>query len=165
MMSISVKLVIAATFMMLWSSCNTGSSPQNSTSTGRIITLSEVLEIADNEQKIITAVRVAIVNTPEERNLGLMDVRQLDADAGMLFIFDTQERLSFWMANTPLPLDLIFADEQGVIVHIHQNAQPFSLQNIDSVYPALYVLEVNAGFTVNLDIQPGHRLLVNSGSI
>jgi uncharacterized membrane protein (UPF0127 family) len=73
----------------------------------------------------------------------------------MLLIFDTQEQLNFWMANTPLPLDLIFANQSMKIVHVHHNAMPFSTSGIDSVYPAKYVIEVNAGYAIQYDLRAG----------
>jgi uncharacterized membrane protein (UPF0127 family) len=107
---------------------------------------------------VISSIDIAVADTPELRNLGLMDVRTLPWNSGMLFIFAQQERLSFWMANTPLPLDLLFVNSDYQIVHIHHNAQPFSQQQIDSVHPALYVVEVNGGYAVRNDIVEGNYI-------
>lgn len=93
-----------------------------------------------------------------ERNHGLMDVRDLPQSKGMLFIFEKNEPRSFWMANTPLPLDIIFVNTDGEIVRIHHSTQPFSEENYTSGQPAKYVIEVNAGYCISHDIQEGMKV-------
>jgi len=78
----------------------------------------------------------------------------------MLFIFDDEELRSFWMANTPIPLDIIFADASGRIVRIQRNTRPYSHESIQSEYPATYVVEVNAGYTLRHDIKEGMYISV-----
>jgi uncharacterized protein len=107
-------------------------------------------------------VDVAVADTPEKRSLGLMDVRNMPRDKGMLFIFEREENLSFWMANTPLPLDIIFVNRSMQIVRIHHNAQPYSERQFASGEPALYVVEVNAGFCLDHDITEGDLIGVGS---
>jgi len=87
-----------------------------------------------------------------------MDVRDLGESKGMLFIFDDSQQRSFWMANTPLPLDIIFVNADYEIVRIHHNAQPFSEQNLPSGKPAKYVIETNGGYCVSHDIQEGMKV-------
>ncbi|AXJ00937.1 hypothetical protein CYPRO_1686 [Cyclonatronum proteinivorum] len=109
----------------------------------------------DSEEPL-TSVRVAVAESNMARQQGLMNVYEMPEDAGMIFIFERQEPLSFWMANTPLSLDMVFANEDFEIVRIHQNTTPFSQQQYPSVAPALYVVEVHGGFTAAHDIQEGH---------
>ena len=71
---------------------------------------------------------------------------ELPAFGGMLFIFPQEGRLSFWMKNTPLPLDILYINANFTIVHIAENTTPYSTARIPSKHPARYVLEVNAGF-------------------
>lgn len=71
---------------------------------------------------------------------------ELLAFSGMLFIFPQETLLSFWMKNTPLPLDIIYINASFTIVHIAENTTPYSTIRIPSKHPARYVLEVNAGF-------------------
>src|SRR5699024_12235641 len=97
----------------------------------------------------ISTINVAIADNDQERNQGLMDVRNLPADKGMLFIFDENKPRGFWMANTPLPLDIIFVNADKEIVRIHHNAQPFSEKSLTTDKPAQYVIETNAGYTVS----------------
>ncbi len=71
---------------------------------------------------------------------------ELPAFGGMLFIFPQESPLSFWMKNTPLPLDIIYINADFTIVHIAENTTPYSTAHISSKHPAKYVLEVNGGF-------------------
>lgn len=123
-------------------------------SQGRQIEFRGTLEfLADTT--VIASIDIAVADDEMSRAQGLMDVRELKSDGGMLFVFDYNDRLNFWMANTPLPLDLIFVNSSLQIVHIHHNATPFSQHGIDSIYPAMYVVEVNAGYAMRYDLQPG----------
>jgi len=90
---------------------------------------------------------IEIADTDEARQRGLMGRESLPEMSGMLFIFDREAERSFWMADTPLSLDLLFIDAEGVIGHIHKYARPFASEQIPSQGPAKYVLEVPAGFT------------------
>jgi hypothetical protein len=64
------------------------------------------------------------------------------------------------MANTPLSLDIIFANSDFEIVRIHRNTQPYSSRSIESGRPAKYVVEVNAGYAVNHDIREGMTIAI-----
>lgn len=125
---------------------------------GRTLEFIGKLEFIDESASKISSIDIAIADDDMTRSQGLMDVRELKPDGGMLFIFEDETRQSFWMANTPLPLDLIFVDMDKKIVHIHQNATPFSQSGIDSVHPAMYVVEVNAGYAMKHDLKIGHSI-------
>jgi uncharacterized protein len=100
-------------------------------------------------------VRVEIADSPEERALGLMYRTSLEPDAGMLFLFPDESERSFWMKNTPLPLDIVFLSSAGVIVGIAERTTPFSLDPIPSGAPARRVLEVAAGFVAQHGLRVG----------
>lgn len=121
---------------------------------GRVIDPQTTLAVLDQGQEV-TRVRVALAQTEAERNTGLMDVHTMDADAGMLFLFDDEQPRSFWMVNTPLSLDIIFANSDREIVRIRQNTTPFSDRRITSEVPAKYVLEVHAGYAREHDLREG----------
>lgn len=106
----------------------------------------------------MSSIDAAVADDSEERNQGLMDVRDLPKTKGMLFIFEKNEPRSFWMANTPLSLDIIFVNEQKEIVRIHHSTQPFSEKSITSEEPAKYVIETNAGYCISHDIQEGMKV-------
>lgn len=125
---------------------------------GRIIEYTREITFLNANGEDITTIEVAVADEPDERNMGLMDVNNLPKDKGMLFIFEEQQPLSFWMANTPLSLDIFFVNESGEIVRIHQNTQPFSDKNLSSEKPARYVIETNSGFGLSHDIQEGMKV-------
>jgi hypothetical protein len=104
-------------------------------------------------------VQVELADEAEERRVGLMHREEMARDHGMLFAFDRTKIIRMWMQNTILPLDMIFANAKGRIVHIHENAVPFSTAEINSRRRALYVLEVNAGVAEALDLDVGDRLV------
>jgi uncharacterized membrane protein (UPF0127 family) len=79
----------------------------------------------------------------------------------MIFLFENNRPRSFWMANTPLSLDILFVNSDLEIVRIHRNTTPFSQESIESERPAKYVVEVNAGYTLRHDITEGHRIDFN----
>ncbi len=122
---------------------------------GQTFDYSQQVTFMSAGQKPVAEVRVAIADTPEKRDAGLMNVRHLPEDAGMLFIFDKSQPLSFWMANTPLPLDIIFIDRNHKIVRIYHSTTPFSKAELKSGSPAQYVVEVNGGYCIDHDITEG----------
>ena len=87
---------------------------------------------------------VELAVTPEQRREGLMYRDRLGEREGMLFVFDREQMLTFWMRNTPLPLSIAFIDARGVIVHI-TDMVPFSEVPVSSQFPARFALEVNRG--------------------
>lgn len=89
--------------------------------------------------------KVEYAQTLEEQQKGLMFRTQLDQDAGMLFIYSKPRTVAMWMKNTPLSLDMIFCDETGNILSIHEKATPYSLKTIGPIEGVAYVLEVNSG--------------------
>jgi len=89
---------------------------------------------------------VEVVREPEERALGLMFRERLAPDSGMLFIFDSLDILRFWMKNTLIPLDIAFADEDGVIVDIQRMAALDTTTGYTSAAPARYAVEANLGW-------------------
>ncbi|MEM7523239.1 MAG: DUF192 domain-containing protein [Pseudomonadota bacterium] len=88
---------------------------------------------------------IEVVDTEETRAAGLMFRTDLGPDEGMLFVYEDARPVAFWMKNTPLPLDIVFMNRQGVICSIAENTTPYSLDAIPSGCAAQTVLEVNAG--------------------
>jgi uncharacterized membrane protein (UPF0127 family) len=119
------------------------------------------LSFVNDKGDTLATIKVAVADTPKERNEGLMDVDHMAEDRGMLFIFDHQQQLSFWMANTPLSLDIIFVNKKKQIVRIHHSTQPFSQKNLPSGKPAIYTVETNGGFCVDHDIREGMKIAFN----
>jgi len=109
--------------------------------------------------KARTAFEIEIVDTDESRAEGLMFRRQMAADHGMLFDFRREQPVWFWMKNTYLPLDMIFARADGSIVSIAKDAVPLSEETIPSGGAVRFVLEVNAGTAARLGLAAGDRLV------
>ncbi len=105
-----------------------------------------------------TRFSVEIADTDSKRALGLMFRETLPSSAGMLFIFDAPEHAQFWMKNTLIPLDMVFADRQGRVTVVHSNAVPGDLTPIDGGEGVLYVLEIQGGLAARLGIVPGADL-------
>lgn len=103
-------------------------------------------------------VKVELALTSDQHARGLMYRQSMAADAGMLFIFPNTQIRGFWMKNTPLPLDMIFIDDDNEIVGIVENAVPFSTNNRMVPQPSRYVLEVNGGFAAQHGIKEGQRV-------
>ena len=101
------------------------------------------------------SVSVEVANTGPQRELGLMYRKHLDDDAGMIFVFPDAAPRNFWMHNTPIPLDMIFADSAGHVIGIVANAEPFSDKVVGVAGNSEYVLEVNGGFCSKHAIKPG----------
>lgn len=99
-------------------------------------------------------VPVEVADTEDERQTGLMGRAALPEDAGMLFVFDSEQQLSFWMKDTLIPLSIAFMDSEGRIVDI-QDMQPLDETPHLSAEPAQYALEVNQGFFAAWGIQVG----------
>ncbi len=125
---------------------------------GRVLQYPHTLQFLKEDGKIISTLRFAKADEPLERNQGLMDVRSMPEDAGMVFYFDTEEPQSFWMANTPLPLDIMYVNADSVVVRVYQNTVPFSEKSLPSEAPAKYVIETNAGYSINYDIREGTKV-------
>lgn len=106
---------------------------------------------------------VQLATTGAERTVGLMFVRSMPADAGMLFVFPDVAPRSFWMRNTLIPLDMLFIAPDGTIINIIERAEPQTLDSRPSEGPAKYVLELNGGITRFLSIHAGDTVIVPEG--
>ena len=102
---------------------------------------------------------VEVAKTPGQHAQGLMFRRRLAADAGMLFVYPRAGIIVMWMQNTYIPLDMLFIDASLRIAHIVQRTIPLSTETINSLVPALSVLELNAGTVSKLGIKPGDIVL------
>lgn len=103
-------------------------------------------------------VSVEIARTDEERARGLMHRTSLPAEGGMLFLFEETRLQVFWMRNTLIPLDILFADEAGIVVGIVERAEPLTEVPRSVGVPSRYVLEVNGGWCAAKGVRPGDRL-------
>ena len=102
---------------------------------------------------------VYLATNPEQQRRGLMFVRNMPEDTGMLFIYQGEQTRSMWMKNTYIPLDMVFARADGTVTNVIADAVPHTLQSNTSSEPARYVLELNAGTARRLGIGTRSRLL------
>ena len=115
----------------------------------------EELRIADKVTYTVT-----IAQTAQERQKGLMFVKDLPEQQGMLFDLKDYPAASMWMKNTYIPLDMLFIGCDFVVADMYQNAQPLSLKRISTDKPFCYVLEINGGQILNKDIRVGDKVVV-----
>ena len=87
-----------------------------------------------------------------------MGRKSLTRGHGMLFVLDEEDRLAMWMKNTLIPLDMLFFDGNGAMVHIERKAEPHSLRHRQPPTPVRYVLEINGGEGQSLSVDAGTRL-------
>ena len=104
------------------------------------------------------AFTVEIADTPELRARGLMFRKSMPRLNGMLFEFPAPQRATFWMRNTLIPLDMIFAAEDGTIRTVHSNAIPGDETPIYGGDDIKFVLEINGGMAEMMGIQTGDVL-------
>ncbi|OFV79633.1 MAG: hypothetical protein A2Y78_11215 [Acidobacteria bacterium RBG_13_68_16] len=108
-----------------------------------------------------TRVHLELALSDEEKQLGLMFRDVLPADHGMLFIFDADGPLDFWMKNTFISLDFVWVSAAGEVVDVRAGVPPCRSDpcaTYGSGKPARAVLEVNAGFAAAHGVRPGVQL-------
>lgn len=110
-----------------------------------------VLRVAGQE------LSVEVARSDAEREHGLMGRKSLGEKDGMLFVFDRDEHLEFWMKNTPLPLSIAFISSEGKILEI-RDMQPFDERTTRSRNYARYALEMNQGAFRRLGISEGDQI-------
>jgi uncharacterized membrane protein (UPF0127 family) len=116
------------------------------------------LTIIDSIGNQLVKIDIEIADNDYERQLGLMNRQSMEEMQGMLFIFPDERYQSFWMLNTLFPLDILFINSKKEIVTIHKNTKPLSEQSYPSSKPAVYVLEVNAGFCERHNVKSGDKV-------
>ena len=99
--------------------------------------------------------RVEVARSEEEQARGLMFRTDLGPDEGMIFPREPADVASFWMKNTPLPLDIIFIGTDHRILNIAANTTPYSLTPVGAVGLTGAVLEIPGGRAAQLGVVPG----------
>lgn len=116
------------------------------------------INFINNSNKIIANFKIAIADTPEKQSTGLMFLKSLPQNFGMLFPKQKPEIIQMWMKNTKIPLDMIFLDKDFKINKIQSNTEPYSLQIISSDDKSIGVLELNGGIAKKLNLKIGDTL-------
>ena len=133
-------------FLALFSACS--SSKTN-------LPVKKLILVNSQEEEII--VKAEIASTPEQRQNGFMFRHNIPDGTGMLFVFEEEQILDFWMKNTPHPLSIAYIDKNGRIRDI-LDMTPFSLANVTSSVKVLYALEVPQGWYEKAGVRVGDRL-------
>jgi len=120
-------------------------------------------QFSKTETLIIGDVRleVRVVKTPSERAVGLSDTKKLAENTGMLFVFEKPDIRSFWMKDMLIPIDIIWVNENMRIIDIDKNISVDTHpKTFSPKKPAMYVLEVNAGWTIKNNVQVGNVMSI-----
>jgi uncharacterized protein len=105
----------------------------------------------------IYRIQAELANTPQARQVGLMNRTSMPTDSGMLFIFDQKATHCFWMSNTKIPLAIAFIADDGKIVNIEE-MQAETLNNHCPKAPVRYALEMNRQWFSQRAIGPGSMI-------
>lgn len=116
------------------------------------------LTFLDSVNNVKSKIDIQIADNDFDRELGLMNRKQMDENRGMLFIFPKEDMQTFWMRNTFIPLDMIFINAKKEIVTIQHATQTLSDQTYASTAPAQYVIEVNLNYTDKFYIKVGDKI-------
>ncbi len=104
-------------------------------------------------------VSVEVADTIASRTQGLSGRDSLGINSGLLFVFDEPEEVGIWMKDMKFPIDIIWIDEEGVVIDVVEGATPESYPTVYTPYrDATYVLEVNSGFASTHRIRSGTRV-------
>jgi uncharacterized membrane protein (UPF0127 family) len=107
---------------------------------------------------------IEIAADDASRAHGLMDRTHMDADHGMLFVFENDEPRAFWMKNTKIPLDMLFFDREQRLISVQHDVPPCVSDPCPpyrSGAPARYVLELNAGESAKMGLTPGDPIAIH----
>ena len=114
--------------------------------------------IVSTSKKTCYLLSIWVAHSVKEKARGLMYVRNMPEQSGMLFVYTESDQRSMWMKNTYIPLDIIFIKNSETISSIARDTEPLSLKNIRSTEPVNYVLEINAGMTKKMGIVPNDKV-------
>jgi|SRR5574344_438959 uncharacterized membrane protein (UPF0127 family) len=114
------------------------------------------LHIITQDGRTLT-VRTEIAERTEERNYGFMNRKKIPDGTGMLFVFESDQVLNFWMKDTPTPLSIAYIDSMGTIKDIF-GMTPYSLADVTSTCSVRYALEVPRGWYTRMNIKVGDKV-------
>lgn len=146
----------AAAYFMMNKDTNQGFTIENSAPVFK--KEGELLFISKDNNETLTVIDIEIADTDQKTMQGLMYRSSMPQNAGMLFLMPREDIQGFWMRNTYIPLDMIFVNSNKQIVTIHANTTPMNESSYISTAPALYVVEVNAGYCNKNNIKEGDKI-------
>ena len=119
------------------------------------------LDIVRLKDDSIVKVVSEVADSQEEREYGFMNRKKIPDGTGMIFVFEKDQPLSFWMKNTPTALSIAYIDRTGTIRDIF-DMKPFSLEPISSTCSVRYALEVPKGWFEQNNIKVGDKIRLDS---
>ncbi len=115
----------------------------------------DIFFITNENKQISVSAEIAV--THEQKSFGFMKRKNIPEGTGMFFLYDRDEKLYFWMKDTPIPLSIAFIDSNGVIKEI-KDMKPYSLQTVESTLSVRYAFEVPRGMFKRLNLNVGDSL-------
>ena len=123
--------------------------------------MAETTLVIKKADESTVCVKVEIAKTESERAYGFMNRKKIPDGTGMIFIFEYDMILTFWMKNTPTALSIAYIDKNGIIRDIF-DMTPFSLAGVQSTSSVRYALEVPKGWFQKNGIKPGDKVEISS---
>ncbi len=117
-----------------------------------------VLQVQDSLGHTKASFDIELADNDYEHQTGLMYRKQMQDNQAMLFLFKEEQPRYFYMKNTYIPLDIIYADADKQIVHIAKEAKALDETTLPSGKAAKYVLEIKAGLSDTYNLHPGDKL-------
>ncbi len=106
----------------------------------------------------VRTIAIEVADTDSTIQRGLMQRKCLPADWGMLFVFPNAQPRTFYMANTPTSLDILFFGPDSTLLNAAKYTRPFDPATLPSDGPARWVVETPAGFADTYGLQPGDKI-------
>lgn len=155
-----MRVMVLATALLALTACETQSAPARATTCApeRSQAGLEIIPLAITTAEGKRNFCVEVARTGEQQNRGMMFRERLGDFEGMLFPTEVPEARSFWMKDTPQPLDLIFIRQDGAVARIAEETVPYSLDPIASGEPVIAVLEIRGGRAAELGIAEGDKV-------
>lgn len=151
-MKTNKTLISIFIFTVLFSSINIYGAKHNK------LPVKEISIIRNDSSIVKIEAEMAIKEA--DRNYGFMNRKKIPDGTGMMFVFEKDQILSFWMKNTPHPLSIAYIDYKGEIKDIF-DMTPFSLSPIVGTSSARYALEVPQGWFSKENIKIGDKVVLD----
>jgi uncharacterized membrane protein (UPF0127 family) len=150
--------IILSAFLMILAACKAPAETKPAGVQSLDADFEHATLIVDADDGARHELRIYLALEFDQQRRGLMFVRNMPQDTGMLFVYENSDIHSMWMKNTYIPLDLVFVRADGTVSSIIHDTQPLSLTSLASVEPVTYVLELNAGTARRLNIGRKSRI-------
>lgn len=158
MKKIFISAAIAASLLGFYNCKEKPSETKNLTKEITFTKEGELTLMKAETDSVIAKLEIEIADDEYQTQTGLMYRHSLAQNHGMLFVFPSEQRRSFYMKNTEVPLDIIYLNSEKEIVSIQKNAKPFDETSLPSETVSQYVLEVNAGLSDVWKLEKGDRI-------